>query len=73
VTLSGLPAGWASWPTQTVSLAPDAALSLTLFVTPTVLGHKVLDAQLQAAEDTFVQARATAGLNVVDRFIQVTS
>ncbi|MBN1890657.1 MAG: hypothetical protein JW850_21865, partial [Thermoflexales bacterium] len=71
VTLNGLPAGWASWTSQSATLAPGSAAGLGLVITPTVFSYRRFGAQVQAVEDDFIRASATAGLNAVDAFVRL--
>jgi uncharacterized membrane protein len=55
----------------TITLSPGQASPLPLVITPTVLGYNPLQVQVQAVEDSFIQAQASAGLKVVDSLLRV--
>ena len=73
VSVLGLPTGWPAWEQQSPVLEPGAAVDLPLVVTADALGYRTWGVEVQAAEEPLVQARATAGLNVVDAFVRVLS
>ncbi|MDY7075403.1 MAG: hypothetical protein SXV54_00630, partial [Chloroflexota bacterium] len=55
------------------TLSPGQQFTTPVVLTPTVLGYHTIAADVEAVEAEMIHAEATAGLNAVDRFIQVVA